>query len=97
MADVKESQHWIDTRWHAAAAWQYLVVCLFDFLIAPFLMGVYSYVTGTYHPWSPLTLEGGGLYHVSMGAIVGVAVWSRGKEHIAQLNNNGDDDQKPAG
>lgn len=32
--------------------------------------------------WSPLTLQGGGLFHLSMGAIVGFHVWGRTQEKI---------------
>lgn len=30
--------------------------------------------------WEPITLQGAGLFHLSFGAILGVAAWSRGKE-----------------
>jgi hypothetical protein len=35
--------------------------------------------------WVPLTLQGGGLYHISMGAILGIAAWTRGKEKVASI------------
>ncbi len=84
---------WFNSRWRPAMAWQYLVVCVFDFIVAPILMGLYSAMTGEFHQWEPLTLKGGGLYHLSMGAVVGVAVWSRGREKMMLLNNvvNGND------
>lgn len=41
--------------------------------------------------WKPLTLEGGGLFHLSFGAILGVAAWTRGQEKkTALVNGNGD-------
>lgn len=36
--------------------------------------------------WNPLTLLGGGLFHISFGAIIGVSAWTRGmekKQHAA--------------
>jgi len=36
--------------------------------------------------WTPLTLEGGGLFHLSFGAIIGVAAFTRGKEKVAAIN-----------
>jgi hypothetical protein len=36
--------------------------------------------------WNPLTLQGAGLYHVAMGAILGVAAWSRGQEKMAGMS-----------
>ena len=65
-------------------AWLYFSVCLFDFLVAPILYVMVQ----TDHidkiqalmQWTPLTLKGGGLFHLAMGAIVGVTAWSRGQE-----------------
>lgn len=67
-------------------AFQYLAVCLFDFMVMPIATMAYYYLVGNavkYVAWSPITLNGGGLYHVAMGAILGVAAWSRGREKIA--------------
>jgi hypothetical protein len=82
---INSSEHneWVKTRWRPAIAWQYFAVCLFDFIIAPVLtMFFYFYTSGVYVPWAPITFAGGGLYHLSMGAIVGVSAWSRGQEKI---------------
>lgn len=35
--------------------------------------------------WDPLTLKGGGLFHVAFGAILGATVWSRGQERINEI------------
>lgn len=88
---------WFNSRWRPAMAWQYLAVCLFDFMIAPIMMGIYSAYTGEYHAWDPLTIRGGGLYHLAMGAVVGVAVWSRGREKIQLLNTFGSFDSNATG
>ena len=55
--------------------------------------------------WNPLTLQGAGLYHLAMGAILGVAAWSRGQEKITAMRQNpsigfrddeeGNDDDEP--
>jgi hypothetical protein len=78
---------WFQNSWRPAMAYQYLVVCLFDFMLAPIMLGFYSAYTGDFHAWDPMTVRGGGLYHLSMGAVVGVAVWSRGQEKLSILNN----------
>lgn len=88
--DIADQEAWFNSRWRPAMAWQYLVVCLFDFMLAPIMMGIYSGITGDFHAWEPLTIRGGGLYHLSMGAVVGVAVWSRGKEKMQSMLNNTD-------
>tara|TARA_R110000868_G_scaffold348788_2_gene609973 strand:- start:9254 stop:9580 length:327 start_codon:yes stop_codon:yes gene_type:complete len=83
--DNKEAS-WIKHYWRPAIAWQYFAVCLFDFIIAPFLLGLFAFITGgTYIMWIPLTLQNGGLYHLSMGAIIGVSAWSRGQEKIKRI------------
>jgi len=77
---------WIKHYWRPAIAWQYLIVCLFDFIIAPTLTGVLSYYTKTpYMPWEPLTLKESGFYHMAMGAIIGVSAWTRGQEKIRNI------------
>jgi hypothetical protein len=36
--------------------------------------------------WTPLTLQGGALFHLAFGAILGVAAWTRGAEKTAAIN-----------
>jgi hypothetical protein len=82
-------ERWFASSWRPLAAYMYLAICFFDFMIAPILTMLISGVvlpwfkgSGTYVPWHPLTLEGGGLFHVSMGAILGIYTWGRTKEKI---------------
>jgi len=35
--------------------------------------------------WTPLTLQGGGLFHLAFGAILGVAAFTRGQEKVAAI------------
>lgn len=78
-------EDWLDRKWRPAMGWMYLVVCVTDFIIFPvahaWLQMRYGDV-GT--AWEPLTLKGGGLFHVAMGAVLGVAAWSRGQEKITK-------------
>jgi hypothetical protein len=39
--------------------------------------------------WQPITLQGAGLFHLSMGAIIGVAAFGRTQEKLAGANNGG--------
>lgn len=71
---------WYTKYWRPAMAWQYLVICLFDLMIMPI---IFLAVKGGI--WEPMTLKGGGLYHVAMGAIVGVTAWTRGQEKISSM------------
>ena len=38
--------------------------------------------------WTPITLGQNGLFHLAFGAILGVGVWSRGKQGNAQTLND---------
>lgn len=79
-------EHWVIRYWRPMMAWQYMAVCLFDFIIAPVMVIMYySFMGGDYVQWKPLTLEGGGLYHLAMGAVLGITSWSRGQEKIKEL------------
>lgn len=71
-------------------AYQYLAVCIFDFILAPLLQMALGKYTGTYVQWDPITLKESGFYHLSMGAIVGVAAWTRGMEKIRRLDIDGE-------
>jgi hypothetical protein len=81
---------WTQARWRPYLAMQYIAVCLFDFIVAPilwimaqhFLLGFEAKMITA---WQPLTLQGAGLYHMAMGAILGAAAWGRSKEKIAGL------------
>jgi hypothetical protein len=39
--------------------------------------------------WNPITLQGAGLFHMAMGAILGIAAFGRTQEKIAGANNGG--------
>lgn len=76
--------HWVKMYWRPAMGWMYMVVCIFDFIVMPILWTIFQAMwQGQVNvQWSPLTLQGAGVFHVSMGAVLGVAAWSRGQEKI---------------
>ena len=80
--DALASEGWVNNRWRPAMAWSYFAICLCDFIIFPVFTAVW-YSPKQYHEWHPLTLQGGGLYHMAMGAIIGVTAWQRTQEKIA--------------
>jgi hypothetical protein len=65
--------------------WTYMAICILDFAIFPILWSILqAYYDGqVVNQWDPLTLKGAGLFHMAMGAILGIAAWSRGQEKIA--------------
>lgn len=83
LAPIDTSEKWFKKYWRPAMAWQYLAVCLFDFIVAPTALTAFLYMTGqSYIAWAPLTLTAGGLYHMAMAVILGIAAWSHGQEKL---------------
>lgn len=78
-------ESWMNRRWRPAMGWMYMIVCITDFIIFPVLWSILqAYYDGqVVTQWDPLTLEGAGLFHMAMGAVLGIAAWSRGQEKIA--------------
>lgn len=80
-----EQESWMNRKWRPAMGWTYMAICILDFAIFPILWSIlqayYDGIVAT--QWDPLTLKGAGLFHMAMGAICGVAAWSRGQEKIA--------------
>lgn len=65
--------------------WTYMVTCITDFIIFPVLWSILQAYQGgqVTSQWIPITLQGAGLFHLAMGAVLGVAAWSRGQEKMA--------------
>jgi hypothetical protein len=79
--DPLSNEGWVNNRWRPAMAWSYFLICLCDFVVFPVFTSVWF--APSYHEWHPLTLQGGGLYHMAMGAIIGIATWQRTQEKLA--------------
>jgi hypothetical protein len=87
----KENQEdWLQKRWRPLMAGMYLVVCTCDFVIFPVLWGILQILGHgrVETQWSPITLNGAGLFHMSMGAILGIAAWGRTQEKMAGVAAN---------
>jgi len=80
-----EKNDWMSSKWRPLMAVMYLLVCVFDFILFPVLWSFLqaSYGGSVTQSWMPLTLQGAGLFHLAMGAILGISAWSRGQEKIA--------------
>jgi len=82
------NEDWINKKWRPVMGWMYMVVCVCDFTIFPILWSLlqalsHGQVTSQ---WQPVTLQGAGLFHVAMGAILGIAAYGRTKEKVAGVN-----------
>jgi hypothetical protein len=88
---AKKQEDWMNAKWRPMMGWTYMATCLFDFILGPILYNILQY----YNPgqavgmWTPLTLQGGGLYHIAMGAIIGVSAYGRTQEKLNGANNGG--------
>lgn len=94
----KFQENWLERKWRPAMGWMYFTVCITDFILFPIIWSAFMARYGdAMDVWDPLTLQGGGLFHVAMGAVLGVAAWTRGQEKIVRyqqgyVNYDDDDD-----
>jgi len=88
VAHDKESEHWINSKWRPAMGWLYMATCFFDFILFPILWSLLQTLSqgSVTTQWQPLTLQGAGLYHIAMGAVLGIAAYGRTKEKVAGAN-----------
>jgi hypothetical protein len=79
-----ESEDWINKKWRPAMGWMYMAVCVTDFIIFPIAWSVLQAATNgsVTTPWQPISLQGAGLFHIAMGAVLGIAAYGRTKEKI---------------
>jgi len=87
-AEDKKTEDWMTKKWRPMMAVMYMCVCSFDFIVAPILWAVVQFwetqaANDAFRQWSPLTLQGAGLFHMAMGAVLGITAWSRGQEKLA--------------
>lgn len=85
-----DNEDFINKKWRPMMAWLYMTVCAFDFIIFPILWSVLQVLSkgSVTTPWQPITLQGAGLFHISMGAVLGIATYGRTKEKIEGVANN---------
>jgi hypothetical protein len=75
---------WVNNKWRPVSGWVYLFICVFDFVLAPIGWSIIQVIGhGTVSTqWQPLTLGGGGLFHVAFGALLGITSWGRTREKV---------------
>lgn len=89
---------WLRNTWRPVMGVLYFLVCFFDFIVFPALWPILQVVDIHFQilnnqelsdtlrevsPWEATSLQGGAMFHLSMGAILGVSAWSRGNEKLA--------------
>jgi hypothetical protein len=86
-ADVlvaNDNTDWINKKWRPVMGWIYMLTCTMDFVVFPILWSLLQALSkgSVTMQWQPLTLQGAGLYHIAMGAVLGIAAYGRTKEKI---------------
>ena len=86
----KKKEDWMNAKWRPMMGWMYMLVCTMDMVIFPIL---WSLLQTMQHQqitqWNPLTLQGAGLFHIAMGAVLGIAAFGRTQEKLGGANNGG--------
>ena len=87
---AKKNEDWMNSKWRPAMGWMYMLVCTADFVIFPILWSLIQVLGDgkVETQWSPITLQGAGLFHMAMGAILGIAVYGRTQEKLNGVNNS---------
>ena len=84
MLGEEKDPKWMQNLWRPAMGWMYMLICLLDMAVFPVL---WSLLQAMMHQpisqWNPLTLQGAGLFHIAMGAVLGIAAFGRTQEKLA--------------
>ena len=75
-------------KWRPMMAFMYMFCCLCDFALFPIMFTIVQFwevqvANDAFRQWVPITLQGGGLFHVAMGAVLGVSAYGRTQEKVA--------------
>jgi hypothetical protein len=81
----------MNSKWRPMMGWMYMTVCACDFMLFPVLWSLLQSISHgqVNSQWQPLTLQGAGLFHLAMGAVLGIAAYGRTQEKLGGANNGG--------
>lgn len=85
--EEKKDDDWMTKKWRPMMAMMYMICCLCDFAIFPVMFTIVQFwetqaANDAFRQWVPITLQGGGLFHVAMGAVLGVSAYGRTQEKL---------------
>jgi hypothetical protein len=88
---AKKNEDWMNSKWRPAMGWTYMLTCVADFVLFPILWSLVQVIGGgkVESQWMPITLQGAGLFHLAMGAVLGIAAYGRTQEKMSGANNGG--------
>jgi len=86
----QKKEDWMNSKCRPMMGWMYMLVCMMDMVVFPILWSLLQTFTHTQiTQWNPLTLQGAGLFHIAMGAVLGIAAFGRTQEKLNGANNGG--------
>jgi hypothetical protein len=90
--EKKSDEDWMTKKWRPMMAMMYMTCCLFDFALFPIMFTIVQFwetavANDAFRQWVPITLQGGGLFHVAMGGVLGVSAYGRTQEKVAGATN----------
>jgi hypothetical protein len=89
-ASEQKKEDWMNSKWRPMMGWMYMLVCTMDMVVFPILWSLLQTFNHTQiTQWNPLTLQGAGLFHIAMGAVLGIAAFGRTQEKLGGANNGG--------
>ena len=88
----KPDEDWMTKKWRPLMAMMYMACCLCDFALFPIMFTVVQFwetqaANDAFRQWVPITLQGGGLFHVAMGGFLGVTAYGRTQEKLGGVAN----------
>lgn len=79
-------EDFMTAKWRPAMGWSYMIICIVDMVIFPVAWSLVQVLTKQpVTQWNPLTLQGAGLFHMAMGAVLGIAAFGRTQEKVAKI------------
>lgn len=85
MAEQKQ-EDFMTAKWRPAMGWSYMIICCMDMVVFPVIWSLAQVLTKQpITQWNPLTLQGAGLFHMAMGAVLGIAAFGRTQEKVAKI------------
>ena len=87
-----KKEDWMSSKWRPMMGWMYMSVCVCDFMLFPVLWSILQALGNHGHvesQWNPITLQGAGLFHLAMGAVLGIAAYGRTQEKLSGAENGG--------
>jgi len=81
---AKTNDNWMQTLWRPMMGWMYMLICMLDMAVFPVLWALWQGINhAPITQWNPLTLQGAGLFHIAMGAVLGISAFGRTQEKLA--------------